>query len=142
MAGYTDFVIGALVFFTVSAAILFVWYVISKRQIWKVQGARQETQSARLESREIDVEAPSIANEFIVSIDGERRGNVFGENEAVDQDAVNKYLAEMSDSMDKTKHHDVVCSICLDELLEYPDAQCYIAPTCGHGFHLSCLGKW
>ncbi|KAJ8901322.1 hypothetical protein NDN08_007170 [Rhodosorus marinus] len=142
MASISDFVVGVLVFLTIAASIILVWYVITRRQRWRVELAGQQMESHDLESREIEQRVPGIANQFIVSIDGERRDDVFGKRGAVDQDFVNECLAEMSDIVDKPKHHDVVCSICLDELLDAPNSQCYIAPTCGHGFHLTCLGKW
>mmetsp|Transcript_1162 Transcript_1162/g.3368 ORF Transcript_1162/g.3368 Transcript_1162/m.3368 type:complete len:86 (+) Transcript_1162:1002-1259(+) len=35
-----------------------------------------------------------------------------------------------------------VCTICLDELVEALNEDCFVARKCGHIFHRACLGKW
>lgn len=85
-----DVVIGVLLFLTVCGVILLTWYVITKKQRrWKVQMALQQMEANGSVRHEIVPEVPSVASEFIVSVDGGRREDVFGKCGEVDQEVVN-----------------------------------------------------
>ncbi|KAJ8901321.1 hypothetical protein NDN08_007169 [Rhodosorus marinus] len=60
----------------------------------------------------------------------------------ITQETVNKLLSHISAPCTEHRRKGQVCSICLDELVEAPNEDCFVAPNCGHIFHTACLGKW
>eukprot|EP00189_Rhodosorus_marinus_P010754 CAMPEP_0184743160 /NCGR_PEP_ID=MMETSP0315-20130426/6018_1 /TAXON_ID=101924 /ORGANISM="Rhodosorus marinus, Strain UTEX LB 2760" /LENGTH=177 /DNA_ID=CAMNT_0027214269 /DNA_START=510 /DNA_END=1043 /DNA_ORIENTATION=- len=65
-----------------------------------------------------------------------------GEPIQITQETVNKLLLHISAPCTEDSRKGQVCSICLDELIDAANEDCFVAPNCGHVFHGACLGKW